>query len=245
MGSSQRSKLVFWVLSFAPINRIPYRSCLSSPSYQMFTSVAGASHAVPYNLLAAGSIGWELRWSGSLFIFSVKSRSYQCKPSEKTRCFFVFFCAWCSWDEAEAGSATGEWSAEWSRSCHWSLMYLSLSTSYTYTVLGTAEIQFSLHSYGQSFKEEIKDLVNCCFNFFILFYKPACPCRSFTKAWAFLLPVDILWKGECQWKLDLLMNTFCGQQVRWKFMKDLNLSLWPWTNSMRKEKAVNLGRRDW
>ena len=92
-------------------------------------------------------------------------------------------------------------------------------------------------------KQKLKDLVNCCFYFFF-FHKPACPCRSFTKGWAFIFPVDILWKGECQWKLDLLMNNFCGRQVRWKFMKDLNLSLWPWTNSTRKEKAANAGRKD-
>lgn len=74
----------------------------------------------------------------------------------KNRSLFVFCYAWCSWEETGAASATGQWSSEWSHSCHWSLKYLPLSTSYTYTSLGTAEIQLSLHSYGQSFKTETK-----------------------------------------------------------------------------------------
>lgn len=157
MGNSQWSKLVFWVLSFAPIDRISYMSCLSSPSYQMFTSVAGASRAVPYNPLAAGSSGWELGWAGSLFIFFSKEQKLSVKKPDVSGVLQMMQrLVLLQQNDQQSGhiAVTGAW-------CTYHRQQVTRTQFWEQLKYSLACIPMASHS-----KQKLKDLVNCCFFFF-------------------------------------------------------------------------------
>lgn len=169
MCSSQWSQLVSWVSSFTLISQIPCRSwkaSLSSPAYQTLTLITRASHAAPYNPAVLGAQGEGRGDLGSLLF--CKEWEVRVPARWNNRSLFVFSCACFFLRGGGGGSAAGRWTWGWSHCyrCRLKHHYQQVTHTRLWEQLryGLACIPMASHS-----KQKLKDLVNCCFFYFLFF----------------------------------------------------------------------------